>query len=60
MKVKKATAICGRRGSSHTLNLRPMKNGKSGVLNRISVNGKTWLITRSPIPISVMLERNCG
>ena len=28
-------------GSSHTLNLRPMKNGKSGVLNRISVNGKT-------------------
>ena len=60
MKVKKGTAICGRRGSSHTLNLRPMKNGKSGVLNRISVNGKTWLITRSPIPISVMLERNCG
>ena len=29
MKVKKATAICGRRGSSHTLNLRPMKNGKA-------------------------------
>ena len=60
MKVKKGTAICGRRGSSHTLNPRPMKNGKSGVLNRISAKGKTWLTTRRPIPISVMPGRSCG
>ena len=60
MKVKKGTAICGRRGSSHTSNLKPMKNGRKGVLNRISVNGKTWVTTRSPIPISVMPGRSCG
>ena len=28
---EEGTAICGRRGSSHTSNLKPMKNGKKGV-----------------------------
>ena len=37
MKVKKGTAICGRRGSSHTSNLKPMKNGKKEFYKELRV-----------------------
>ena len=36
MKVKKGIAICGRRGGSHTSNLKPMKNGKRSFKQDIS------------------------